>query len=229
MELPETFGSEVFRFLTMPAFGAQSKREIELKVFELVYRERLLSGPALLTSQISAELRVTRARARQLLLETRLRLEAENHENREQVLRRVVSSWVDQPLEYDGERFSVVVGDPWVREAIKGHAADNGVPLDGSFNSDIVKFTWPGYMRLLSSLYQELDEQDAKGIFGAEIRERVLSGSRPSTIKNASGDRRSGATPQRAEATEHPEQGIGPETASNSESRPWTRRPVGIP
>src|SRR3954466_7030109 len=52
-----------------PAFGAHSKREIELKVVELLYAHRL----DVTVGDVAAELAVTRSRARNLLLEARVR------------------------------------------------------------------------------------------------------------------------------------------------------------
>ena len=59
-----------------PSFGSRTKREIELKVFELLYGDRIAEG-TVTVGDVAEELAVTRARARSLLLETRTRLAAE--------------------------------------------------------------------------------------------------------------------------------------------------------
>lgn len=172
MPIPEGFGEELFEFLVTPAFGAHSKREIEFKVFELLYREALLGGTGPTASEVSARLRVTRARARQLLLEARLRLEGHHGETREAMLRRVLPSWVQHPVEFDSDRLTLVVADPWMREAVRGYAADKLIVLDGSFNSELVKFTWSSYVALLRALHGELDVRDW-GAMGAELRATI--------------------------------------------------------
>ena len=63
-------------WMRRPSFGSRTKREVELKVFELLYRDRIASG-TVTVGDVAEELAVTRARARSLLLETRTRLAAE--------------------------------------------------------------------------------------------------------------------------------------------------------
>ena len=71
-EDPGALFRELVEWSTRPSFGSHSKRELELKLFELLYRARLAEGPVSV-ARIAEELTTTRARARSLLLEVRNR------------------------------------------------------------------------------------------------------------------------------------------------------------
>jgi len=136
--LSQTARREAFEafidFLMTPAFGSWSKREIELKIFELLYRDRLGS---ISVADVAAELSITRSRARSLLLETRTRVLAKP-EQREQALRELLVKWPsDAEIEPTSRRLRLVVDDPFVRDLLKNHAYKEGLLLDTSFASEI--------------------------------------------------------------------------------------------
>ena len=80
-------------WMRRPSYGSRTKREIELKVFELLYRERIVDG-TVTVGDVAEELAVTRSRARALLLETRTRLAAEpGAPSRQQQLAAFVLQW----------------------------------------------------------------------------------------------------------------------------------------
>jgi hypothetical protein len=152
-----------------PSFGVHSKRELELKVLELLYRDRLAE---LSVGTLAEELAVTRTRARSLLLELRTRIgSAPGARRREDVLAEVVKQWPRTGrLEEGGDRLRIVVDDPWVRDLLKNHAYARAIDLDTSFSSEIVTLTWPGYVALLRSLAGDRGVDDALEVFAAEIR-----------------------------------------------------------
>jgi hypothetical protein len=154
-----------------PSFGSRTKREIELKVFELLYRDRIAEG-TVTVGDVAAELAVTRARARTLLLETRTRLAGEpGAPSREQQLTAFVLQWPRRgTIERDGERLRIVVDDPFLRDLLQNFAYGRGLAVDLSFSREIVTLTWPTYVALLRALAGEKGVDQALETFAAEIR-----------------------------------------------------------
>src|SRR6266545_7282104 len=105
--------SELFRelvdWMTRPSFGSRTKREIELKLFELLYRARLADG-TVSVARAAEELTTTRSRAKSLLLEVRLRLAAApDAMPRRDVLARFVKQWPRAGrIEQEGTRLRMV-------------------------------------------------------------------------------------------------------------------------
>lgn len=76
-----------------PSYGSRTKLEIELKLFELIYRDRIAEG-TVTVGDVAEELAVTRSRARALLLEKRTRLSAEpGSPSRQRQLAAFVLQW----------------------------------------------------------------------------------------------------------------------------------------
>jgi hypothetical protein len=158
-------------WMRRPSFGSRTKREIELKLFELIYRDRIVEG-TVTVGDVAEELAVTRARARTLLLETRTRLSAEpGAPSREQQLAAFVLQWPRRgSIERDGERLRVVVDDPFLRDLLQNFAYARGLAVDLSFSREIVTLTWPTYVALLRGLAGEKGVDQALDTFAAEIR-----------------------------------------------------------
>ena len=158
-------------WMRRPSFGSRAKREIELKVFELLYRNRIAEG-TVTVGDVAEQLAVTRARARSLLLETRTRLAGEpGAPSREQQLTAFVLQWPRRgTIERDGERLRVVVDDPFLRDLLQNFAYGRGLAVDLSFSREIVTLTWPTYVALLRALAGEKGVDQALETFAAEIR-----------------------------------------------------------
>jgi len=154
-----------------PSFGSRTKREIELKLFELLYRDRIAAG-TVTVGDVAEEMVVNRARARSLLLETRTRLAGEpGAPSREQQLTAFVLQWPRRgTIERDGERLRVVVDDPFLRDLLQNFAYGRGLAVDLSFSREIVSLTWPTYVALLRALAGEKGVDQALDTFAAEIR-----------------------------------------------------------
>jgi hypothetical protein len=158
-------------WMRRPSFGSRTKREVELKLFELLYRDRIAAG-TVTTGDVAEELAVPRSRARGLLLETRTRLAAEpGAPSREQQLAAFVLQWPHRgSIERDGERLRVVVDDPFLRDLLQNFAYARGLAVDLSFSREIVSLTWPTYVALLRGLAGEKGVDEALETFAAEIR-----------------------------------------------------------
>lgn len=173
----ELFDELVTWLARSPSFGVHSKKEIELKVLELLYRDRLAE---LSVGTLAEELAVTRARARSLVLELRTRTgSAPGARAREDVLAEVVKRWPRTGrIEQDGNRLRIVVDDPWVRDLLKNHAYAHAIDLDTSFASEIVTLTWPAYVALLRSLAGDSGVDEALDLFAADIRQSLRRSSK---------------------------------------------------
>ena len=158
-------------WMRRPSFGSRTKREVELKVFELLYRDRIAHG-TVTVGDVAEELAVTRSRARSLLLETRTRLAAEpGAPSREQQLTAFVLQWPRRgTIEREGERLRVVVDDPFLRDLLQNFAYAKGLVVDLSFSREIVTLTWPTYVTLVRALAGEKGVDEALDVFAAEIR-----------------------------------------------------------
>jgi hypothetical protein len=158
-------------WMRRPSFGSRTKREVELKVFELLYRDRIVAG-TVTVGDVAEELAVTRARARSLLLETRTRLAGEpGAPSREQQLAAFVLQWPRRgSIERDGERLRVVVDDPFLRDLLQNFAYARELAVDLSFSREIVTLTWATYVALVRALAGEKGVDEALDVFAAEIR-----------------------------------------------------------
>jgi hypothetical protein len=170
-EDPAELWRELVDWMTRPSFGSHTKREIELKVFELLYRARFAEGPVSV-ARIAEELTTTRSRARSLLLEVRVRLAASPGAlPRRDVLARFVKQWPRTGwIEQDGARLRMVIDDPYIRDLLRNHAYESGIDVDTSFASEIVTLSWPSYVALLRSLAGDEGVDEALELFAAEIR-----------------------------------------------------------
>lgn len=170
-EDPGELFRELIDWMTRPSFGSRTKREIELKVFELLYRARLAEG-TVSVARVAEELTTTRSRARSLLLEVQTRLAAlPDAPARRERLARFVKQWprvgrIDQ----DGARLRMVIDDPFLRDLLRNHAYETGIDIDTSFSTEIVTLTWPSYVALLRSLAGDEGVDEALDAFAAEIR-----------------------------------------------------------
>ncbi|HEV8236757.1 MAG TPA: hypothetical protein VGP84_19225, partial [Gemmatimonadaceae bacterium] len=171
------FAESFIEFMTHePAFGSKSKREVELKVFELLYRIRIESEAGVSLAEITEELVITRARARNLLLEARVRLASGlGSAGRKQLLFQIVSRWPLRQLDEDDDQLRVVVDDPFVRDLIRNYGYQANIPVDRSLSGEIVKLRWADYVRLLFALApSKRDATDAVDLAATDLRQRIL-------------------------------------------------------
>src|SRR3954449_10955810 len=165
---------EFVDWMTRPSFGSHTKREIELKLFELLYRARFAEGPVSV-ARVAEELTTTRSRARSVLLGVRVRLAAAPDAiPRRDVLARFVKQWPRHGrIEQDGTRLRMVIDDPFIRDLLRNHAYESGIDIDTSFASEIVTLSWPSYVALLRSLAGDEGVDEALDLFAAEIRAAI--------------------------------------------------------
>jgi hypothetical protein len=159
-------------FMCRPAFGAQSKREIELRLFALLYRARL-QGTSV--GQIADELAVSRTKARNLILDSRARYMGEEPPgSREARLRGEVKKWPRNRItEGDEKQLRFIVDDPFLRDILKNYAYERSIVLDGSFAGEVVTLSWPSYARLLASLIGDAQVREVLDALKAEVQRHL--------------------------------------------------------
>ena len=120
---------------TSPAFGAVSKRELELALFQALRELGLIENDASLFS-LMTELRVTRAKASQLLFDIEVRSRGSDSASLDGDVR---SALMATRFARDGEMFVLEIENPLVQAHLRNKLRELGHVSDASFNSAIVK------------------------------------------------------------------------------------------
>jgi hypothetical protein len=160
-------------FICRPSFGARSKRDIELRTFELL-REHRTDWTSL--GEIADDLAISRSKARSLSLDFQARrVGALGRGARHKLLREFVETWPTALIEYDEERLRLVIDDPFMRDLLKNFAFSRGILIDHSFAPEIQVFKWSAYAALLEALRfdREIRDDDFHNL-AADLRRQVL-------------------------------------------------------
>jgi hypothetical protein len=163
-------------FICRPAFGARSKREIELELFALLRAHR---ADWTSLGEIADDLATSRSRARSLVLDYRARQVGNlGRGARREILRQAVAVWPVQQIEQDNDDLKIVVDDPFIRDLLKNFAYARGILLNHSFAPEIQTFSWDAYARLLEELYSEGREwtNDDFLTLTADLRKQIKHG-----------------------------------------------------
>lgn len=138
-----------------PAFGALSKREIDLLMFTVLEKIGYLDADPTLYSLVQ-KLRVTRGKARGLLYERELRRMGEQDldDKVKQALRRPL-------IQKQGELFGLEIDNPLVIDYLRSKIQMLGYASDSSFSPSLVKLSDDAIIALLDSM---LDEKRKAGI-----------------------------------------------------------------
>ncbi|MBB6306375.1 hypothetical protein [Xanthobacter tagetidis] len=121
-------------FMT-PAFGSLPKREIELRVFDLMRSLGILKSEATVYS-LMTDLMVTRTKASQLIFD----LEVRQHGNdRERLKELVKQALVHTKFAKDGDYFVMEVENPLTLAYIRQRIREIGHFSDASFNSALIR------------------------------------------------------------------------------------------
>lgn len=184
-------------FICRPAFGSRSKREIELRTFELL-REHRADWTSL--GEIADDLAISRSKARSLSLDFQARqVGARGRGARKKMLRDYVRTWPKTLIEYNEERLRLVIDDPFMRDLLKNFAFSHGILIDHSFAPEIQVFKWSAYAALLEALYTEHGlGTDEFEILAADLRRQLLTTATTDILANAGIQKRLDELEQRA-------------------------------
>lgn len=122
---------------TTPAFGAVSKRELELALFELLRELGVIERKASLFS-LMTELRVTRTKASQLLFDIEVRSRGDDADGLDDEVRLALA---ETKFAKDGDLFVLEIENPLVQAHLRNRLRELGHVSDASFNSAIVRMS----------------------------------------------------------------------------------------
>ena len=162
--------SDFFEFYTTPAFGARSKSEIDLKVFELLRERGDIDDDYY---NVSRKLKITPTRAKNLILNAKLRRESGNYDEKFIDLLKNLKFKISVN---SNEIILLYVPDILFREHIKAILKQQGIIWDSSFNSEIVKIRLDDFLDIV---YEKLKFKDSLiinwEIEKPKIKEKIFS------------------------------------------------------
>jgi hypothetical protein len=153
---------EFEEFMTTPALGAQSKREIEIKFVQILFGGTLNTVSV---EEATKRLGVTRRRATSLLLEARLRSNRTEDpaDLRARMLNLLGGSKNSTGLvDLNANRIEFVVDNPEIREKLKNFASANRIPMDRNLSSDVLSISWNSWAALLDELTVHMTTTDRR-------------------------------------------------------------------
>lgn len=145
----------IFTRATEPAFGVLPQRELDLLLFEMMRETGVLEKGASLY-QLMGDLRITKAKARNLLFDLQIRASREAS-----VLNGMVKDAISHPSGFAAEGKYLVLGieDPVVQAHLKELARKEGFITDATFDSTLVRITPPALGAVAESLMTEDEKQ----------------------------------------------------------------------
>ncbi len=170
MNKKEDLLTEFFEFYTAPAFGARSKSEIDLKVFELLRERGDIDDDYY---KVSRKLKITPTRAKNLILNDKLRRESGNYDEKFIDLLKNLKFKISVN---SNEIILLYVPDILFREHIKAILKQKEIIWDSSFNSEIVKIRLDDFLDIV---YEKLKFKDSLiinwEIEKPKIKEKIFS------------------------------------------------------
>lgn len=154
--------TEFLEFYTTPAFGARSKSEIDLKVFELLRECGYIDDDYY---NVSRKLKITPTRAKNLILNAKLR--AESQLNTEEIYNKFLGEIKELGYKTDSKNNSIIIfslPDMLLREYLKFKLRSVGKIWDSSFNSELVRVSVDDFLDIVSDadLKRKIKRQDVR-------------------------------------------------------------------
>lgn len=154
--------TEFFEFYTTPAFGARSKSEIDLKVFELLGKCGYIDDDYY---NVSRKLKITPTRAKNLILNAKLR--AESQLNTEEMYNHFLEKIKELGYKTDSRNNSIIIfslPDMLLREYLKFKLRTVGKIWDSSFNSELARVSVDDFLDIVSDadLKRKIKRQDVR-------------------------------------------------------------------
>lgn len=144
-----------------PAFGSISKRDFDILLFMKFQELGLIdSNPEIY--ELVTDLRVTRAKARNLLYEAKLRASTEEDLDNE------LKILLKQPIFLkDNDKIAIEIENPYLTDHIRFKLKKLNHLTDGSFSPELIKLTVEGYIALFEEC---LPKESKKEITHALIK-----------------------------------------------------------
>ena len=151
---------------TSPAFGAQSKSEIDLLVFTCLIEANAID-PDAPVYEIARSLNVTPARARSLILNWQLRTTPQNSDLRPAV----VAALKKTRFTKDGTILTFGVESPLLKEEINARLKRKGVFSDASFSKELIRLPVEAFVEFLDDI---VDDATKKGVRATLVKDKQL-------------------------------------------------------
>lgn len=136
-----------------PAFGSISKRDFDILLFmKLQELGAIDKNPEIY--ELVSDLRVTRAKARNLLYEAKLR--ASSQQDLDEELRSLMVSPI---FLKDNDKIGIEVGNPYLIDHLRFKLKKLNHITDGSFSPELVKLTTDAYIALFRTCLPEHSEE----------------------------------------------------------------------
>ena len=152
---------------SVPAFGSLPKREIELRVFELLRRLDILAQDASIYS-LMTDLKVTRAKASQLIFDLEVRKHGNDTARLDEAIK---AALIQTKFAKDGDYFVLEIENPLVLAHLRQRIKELGHISDTSFNTALVRAP----VKAITDLMAELIANDQQ----AAIRQALIDAGAP--------------------------------------------------
>ena len=149
----EIFKELVSENLT-PAYGSMSKREFDILLF-LKLQQLGIIGENPDLYEIVSSLKVTRAKARNLLYESEMRSSSKDKLNEE--LRKLL---IKPIFLKENDKIAIEVNNPFLSDHLKWKLKQLGHITDGSFSPELIKLTQEAYVDLFTKMIPEESQKE---------------------------------------------------------------------
>ncbi len=147
------FADSLFDFYTQNSFGAVSKRELDIFLFDRFKRLGKIGSTN--SWDIAKELKISQTKARMLFYESSLRT-AETSDETLQIKKVLDEPPIFKTNAKNGKLISLIVDNRYPRDAIRSYLRENGFFSDTSFASDVITMPIDAYIALLKKFQPDL-------------------------------------------------------------------------
>ncbi len=134
--------SNLMRIYLNPAFGSISKRDFDISLFMTLQDLGIIDKNPEMYELVS-ELKVTRAKARNLLYEAKLRTSTKDDLDEE------LKELLKTPIFLkENEKIGIEIGNPYLIDHLRQNLKELNHITDGSFSPELVKLTTEAYLAL---------------------------------------------------------------------------------
>ena len=143
-EKAKTAFAELVGVYLQPAFGSMSKRDFDILLFMKLQELGVIQKNPDMYDLVS-ELRVTRAKARNLLYEAKLRAASKDE------LEKELKELLQRPIFLkDGDKIAIEIDNPFLTDHLRHELKALNHITDGSFSPELVKLTQEAYIDLFA-------------------------------------------------------------------------------
>jgi len=152
-EKVKTAFKEILKDYLTPAFGSISKRDFDILFFMKLQELGVIDTKPEIYELVS-ELRVTRAKARNLLYEANLRNSTEDD------LEQELKALLENPVFLkDGDKIAIEVENPYLVDHLRFRLKKLKHISDGSFSPELVKLTIKAYLALFEECFPNVPKK----------------------------------------------------------------------